>query len=233
MPDNLIFLHGWGTSPSVWKHQLDYFSAKYNVSAPILASSLTIECEASRRDHRPLTIDPRLSTILIGWSYGGMLAIELAAQYPSKFSGLVLVGSSAKFSSGMNPVIIKNLLRNLKRDFETTMKNCYRTFFSKEEFGFIDGFMQDEALPDKKFTIDLLAKLAQLDLKGILKAISVPALIIHGDQDQICPCEAGAFLNKNIKCSRLEIIKGAGHMPFYTNPAKFNAILEEFIEDGR
>jgi len=154
----------------------------------------------------------------------------MASKYPEKFKALVLVGCSAKFSDGMNPVIIRNITRNLKRGFEATMRNCYGTFFSAEETGFIDEFVERQRLPDKEETIELLDKLAALDLRGLLKDINMPTLIIHGDGDEVCPMQAGEYLYKNIKDSKLEVIKGAGHMPFYTRPQKFNSVLKEFIE---
>lgn len=214
---NLIFLHGWGTSPWVWEKQLDYFSKKYSVAAPDLYLLSTMNYE--------------LPTVLIGWSYGGMLAMELAAKQPDKFKALVLVGTSAKFSDGMNPVIIKNLARNLNREFEAAVRNCYGTFFSAEEAVFIDDFVNKQIPPDKKQTIRLLDKLAVLDLREVLKNIKIPTLIIHGDKDEICPVEAGRYLSKNIKNSKLEIVKDVGHMPFYTRPHEFNKILEDFLEN--
>lgn len=245
---NLIFLHGWGTLPSVWKHQVGYFtknSPQYTVHSPqINKVDFLTSCFPLTIGHRNLQSKFHPSTILIGWSYGGMLAMEAAvgARFiapdlgrinPTPAAGikaLALVGSSAKFSSGINPVIIKNLIKNLKREFEATMRTCYKTFFSPDEAGFIDEFVREQPLPGKKITIELLDKLATLELERVLKDISMPVLVIHGDKDEICPIEAGIYLNKNIKGSKLEIMKGAGHMPFYTRPHMFNRILEDFIE---
>lgn len=200
--DNLVFLHGWGTDSSVWEHQREYFKS----------SGLT------------------MSSVLVGWSYGGMRAIEMAVAEPKRYKALVLVASSAKFSGGMNPVIIKNIMRNLKRDFGATMKDCYAKFFSDEESDFRERFISEHALPDKDITIEILRKLLTMDLRGDLKKIDIPTLIVHGDKDGVCPIAGGKFLNDGIASSCIAVMKGAGHMPFYTRPEEFNGILEGFLE---
>ena len=212
----LIFLRGWGTSSGVWKHQMEYFSTKCRIETPSLYPDLS-------------TINYKPSTILIGWSYGGMLSIQIASKAPDKLKALVLVGCSAKFSGGIHPTVIKNLIRNLNRDFAGTMRNCYGAFFSNEESDMRSRFIKEQLSPDKKITVDILNELARLDLRKDLKYIDIPTLIIHGDKDEICPIGAGRFLHGNIKDSRLEVLRGAGHMPFYTRPEEFNKILEDFI----
>lgn len=199
---NLIFLHGWGTDAGAWKHQHEYFN-----------------CNGSM-----------MNSVLIGWSYGGMRAMEMVVAEPKRYKALVLVASSAKFSEGMSPVVIKNIMRNLKRDFEATIKNCYATFFSDKECDFRKRFISEQALPNKDTTIEILRKLLTIDLKESLKKINIPTLIIHGDKDEVCPVAGGKFLNDGITGSRLYIMKDAGHMPFYTRPDEFNKILEGFLE---
>ncbi len=212
---NLIFLHGWGTSPSVWQRQVTYFSKKYKVTTPAITLYPI-----------PYTLYP----ILIGWSYGGMLAMDYAVKNPDKIKALVLVGCSAKFAEGMPPAVIRNIRRNLNWDFKMTMENCYVTFFLKSEEVAMKKFIENQSLPDKKDTVDILDQLLVLDQRHILKDIKTPTLIINGDKDAVCPLEAAMFLHKGIKDSRLSVIKDAGHTPFYTRPDEFNKILEGFLE---
>ncbi|MBI4336076.1 MAG: alpha/beta fold hydrolase [Candidatus Omnitrophica bacterium] len=210
---NLVFLHGWGTDPGVWKNQVEYFSAKYRIEAPALYPSLRVT--------RP--------SILIGWSYGGMLAMEMAAKEPRRVKALILVSSSAKFTDGLNPVIIKNIRRNLERNFEDEMRNCYGTFFITGEARFMNDFIESQILPEKKGAIRALERLLAMDLRSLLRGITAPTLIIHGDRDEVCPAAGGVYLHENIKGSRIEIMKNAGHMPFYTRAGEFNRILEGFL----
>ncbi len=50
------------------------------------------------------------------------------------------------------------------------------------------------------------------DRLEIIKNINIPTFILHGENDLCFGVEHGQFLNMNIPNSRLEIIKGMGHM---------------------
>jgi pimeloyl-ACP methyl ester carboxylesterase len=63
-----------------------------------------------------------------------------------------------------------------------------------------------------------------------LAGISVPTLVIVGDQDQpfLAPCE---YMAKKIPGARLEVIRGAGHSSNLDQPETFNRILRDFLSD--
>jgi pimeloyl-ACP methyl ester carboxylesterase len=60
--------------------------------------------------------------------------------------------------------------------------------------------------------------------------VAVPTLIIVGDQDQpfLAPCE---YMAKKIPGARLEVIKSAGHSSNLDQPAAFNRVLRDFLEN--
>ena len=218
---NLVFLHGWGTSSSVREKQIDYFPEKYNVKA--------IDLYGQKSENLSSVLCP-LSSVLIGWSYGGMLAMDYAVKNPDRVKALALVGCSAKFTEGMPAAVIRNIKRNLSRDFKMTMENCYATFFSESEEAAMKKFIEKQGLPVKKDTIDILDQLLVLDQRHVLKDIKVPTLIVHGDKDAVCPPEGARFLCEGIKGARLSVMKDAGHAPFFAAAEEFNKILEEFLE---
>ena len=73
--------------------------------------------------------------------------------------------------------------------------------------------------------------LAQRDSRVIdgIPSITVPTLVIVGDQDQpfLAPCE---YMAKKIPGARLEVIAGAGHSSNLDQPAAFNRVLLDFLE---
>ena len=72
---------------------------------------------------------------------------------------------------------------------------------------------------------------SETDLTEDLKKIDVPALFIHGDDDQIVPIEASAKLAVNlVKNGSLKIYKGGSHGICTTEKNKVNADLLEFIQ---
>jgi proline iminopeptidase len=66
------------------------------------------------------------------------------------------------------------------------------------------------------------------DWRALLRAVSVPTLVIHGERDLLpvgVACEIVATLGN----ARLEVIPDAGHMPFWESPELFFTLVESFL----
>ena len=75
----------------------------------------------------------------------------------------------------------------------------------------------------------LQAMLARPDSTPTLATISVPTLVVAGDEDVITPPKEARALHQEVAGSRLEILAGAGHLSNVERPAAFNAVLNEFL----
>jgi len=65
-----------------------------------------------------------------------------------------------------------------------------------------------------------------------LKKISIPTLIIWGDNDAIIPVECGTLFQKSIAGSKLEIIKNCGHSPAIEKPVEFMTAVNNFLANS-
>lgn len=59
--------------------------------------------------------------------------------------------------------------------------------------------------------------------------VSAPALVVHGDIDQISPFDRGRLLAELIG-AQLVVLEGSGHLPLGRDPVRVNLILREFVE---
>jgi proline iminopeptidase len=66
------------------------------------------------------------------------------------------------------------------------------------------------------------------DWTGLLRAVSVPTLVIHGDRD-LLPVSVAREIVATLANARLEIIPEAGHMPFWESPELFFTLIESFL----
>ena len=66
------------------------------------------------------------------------------------------------------------------------------------------------------------------DWTALLRAVSVPTLVIHGDRD-LLPVSVAQEIVATLGNARLEIIPDAGHMPFWESPELFFALTESFL----
>ncbi len=70
------------------------------------------------------------------------------------------------------------------------------------------------------------------DTRDRLSEIEIPTLIVGGLNDRIVPVEAAFSYHRRIAGSRLEIFERTGHMPQLERPARFNALLDEFLSES-
>jgi len=69
------------------------------------------------------------------------------------------------------------------------------------------------------------------DFRGRLKGLSLPTLILCGDEDLITPVRHSMRLHKEISGSTLEVIEKAGHMVTLESPQRVNAAIRFFIRE--
>ena len=83
--------------------------------------------------------------------------------------------------------------------------------------------------PPAGFIGALEAMKGRPDSTGDLAGISVPTLIIVGENDGVTPPDASRKLHEHISGSRLVVIPEAGHLSNIEAPEAFNGALAEFL----
>lgn len=91
----MIFLHGWGQSRQIWYRQMEAFPEALFLNLP--GHGAKVEEENSNWVEAIANQLPDSPSIIVGWSMGGMMAMQLALQYPEKVAGLVLVSTTPLF----------------------------------------------------------------------------------------------------------------------------------------
>ncbi|MEP6690960.1 MAG: alpha/beta fold hydrolase [Gemmatimonadaceae bacterium] len=87
------------------------------------------------------------------------------------------------------------------------------------------------AAPVEAITGALEAMASRPDSTPTLATIDVPTLIVVGEEDVLTPVADSRALHASIAGSRLEILKGAGHVSNAERPAAFNHVLGEFMHE--
>ena len=166
---------------------------------------------------------------LVGHSFGGRIAIALAARQPARVSRLVLVASA-----GIRP------RRRAGYYVRVAAAKLARRFFSLPGWG-ATGERIIEKVSGRFGSRDYraagpmrptLVKVVNEDLTPLLPAIQAPTLILWGDQDQEVPRSAMEIMADRIPRSRLVVFGGAGHFPFLDVPEKFCGMVKDFLQVG-
>jgi len=146
-----------------------------------------------------------------GWSMGGMIALEAAVQMPRLVKGLILINTTAKFCSddyyvyGVPPFELQSMARRFKKDHRTALRRFYSAV--ARPFGPDIAYV-----PEWSETMQNgLVYLEKTDLRKPAKAVDLPALVLHGQDDAVIPVAGGEFLAKLLKNSKSKLFYGVGH----------------------
>jgi len=234
----LVFIHGWAQSRQIWFQQNTVFSEARFLNLP--GHGGAPDAEAGDWLEALATQLPDEPCVLVGWSLGGMLAMQLATAHPERVAGLALVASTPRFRAthswphgshdavfdGFREAVESGSMRALNRFFALML---HGDTISRADYNRLAkaGVDRDRRVSDRGLAAGL-ALLQQLDLREQIAGVIQPTLIIHGETDAIVPAAAGRWLADNIRGAARQIIPECGHAPFLTRPEQFNAILEKW-----
>ena len=241
-PD-LALVHGWGLGAGVWNGIVDVLandSRVHVVSLPGYAGSPDDRADFSATADALAAALPA-GTCCCGWSLGGMLALAAAARHPRHFSRLVLVGSTARFlrddgwPAAQPPELLDTFRHAIADDARTTLTRFVMLFNQGDSKGravtrALTPLLAD-GLPATATLLRGLGWLAEADLRDLLAGLTLPTLLLHGDQDPLMPFGAAEMLAARIPRARLERFAGCAHAPFISAPERFTDLLRSFCHE--
>ena len=253
----VVLVHGMAGSSITWQHVMPALARRFTVVAPDLlghGASAKPRAEYSVSAHANVIRDllaalGHESATLVGQSFGGGVAMQLAYQFPHRCERLVLVSSG-----GLGPEV-SALLRTLSlpgaehvlallcspalRDAAIqvsrwlgragvrpapAVEEIWRSWTSLGECNTRRAFFST-----LRAVIDQRGQTVSATDRLYLTA-RVPTLIVWGARDSLIPVSHARDAHEAIAGSRLEIFDEAGHFPHCEAPQRFVGTLVEFID---
>ncbi len=230
----VLFLHGWGSDRKAFVQLTETLTDKYDcisVDLPGFGASDPPSKAWGLDDYAAFVraflakIGVRQLYAVAGHSNGGAVAIRGLALGQLKAARLLLLGSAG--------IRTKHSARKLAlRAVAKTGKIMVRPLPKKTRNklrGKLYSSIGSEMLliPHMQETFQ---KTIGQDVQKDAARISVPTLIIYGNQDDSTPPEDGQKFSKLIAGSKLEIIVDAGHFVHIDQPEKVQALVREFLQ---
>lgn len=180
----------------------------------------------------------KVDATLIGWSLGGMLSLATAARHPGKIGKVILIGGTASFCCregwphAMPAEALAEFSTNVLADFDTLLPRFIGNFNRGDHHAKTITRMllkQAESKPSKEALSNGLKWLREVDLRPLLPQVYCPVLIIQGAEDPLMPLAAAQQLAKGLSKVQLEILEGAAHTPFLSEPERFLDLVRAFL----
>lgn len=240
----LIMLPGWGMKSFIWKKINEFLSKDFELIF-IEWDNVNSLDEFKQRVIRVIEEKQLTSFSILGWSLGSLVAQEIAIDNIYNINNIILIGGTSSFvqhkedeyNIGWNKRILERMrFQIINGRLKETIFNFNNAMFSasEKETGYHKEFMEviEDAIENQSMSSLVLGLdyLIKKDLRNKLIEIKCPLLMIHGEEDSICPIESTAYIKNIISESKIEIIKNGGHIPFFTNPNDCYNAISKFIK---
>jgi 3-oxoadipate enol-lactonase len=240
--DALVLLHGFPLDRRMWDVQIAEISAHHRVIAPDLrgfgqsASEDPFTIDSLADDvHRLLVELNAIPSVLVGLSMGGYVALAYVRKYANDLRGLILIDTKAEGDNPQQKEGRQKMIELVRREGSKAVADQMLPRLVAEDVPHNRPAIAKalrtmmENCPPKTIEHALMAMGDRPDQTPHLPTIAVPTLIVVGDADAITPPAVAESMQKQIRNSTLEIIKGSGHMSPMEQPEQVNRAIERLI----
>ncbi len=186
-------------------------------------------------------LDIEQATVL-GASFGGMVAQQLAVGHPQRVAALVLAATgpgsdhlAVRPDPGASAALLGKGARTPEEAYRIACTVLYSRRFQEEHPEFIDQQVRDRStrpIAPRAFRAQLAASRAH-DVWDRLPSIAAPALVMHGSEDVVMPLANAELLAARIPGATLDVFDGAGHLFFHEEPERTAEALAAFVSARR
>jgi pimeloyl-ACP methyl ester carboxylesterase len=240
--ENLLLIHGLGSSTHDWEEQVPIFSQRYQVMAIDLRGHGKTDKPKGPYSMRMFAEDiaellKKLGiklTHVLGISLGGGIAFQFAVDYPELVKSLIIVNAGIEI-----PVdSFKMKLEAFKRTFIVKLVGMKkmgkvlapRLFIKPEQEDLREKLIERWAENDKKAYISAMRALIGWSVRDQLDKITFPTLIIGSDEDY-APSSIKEEYTALIPNAKFVEIKDARHAVPMEKPKEFNEIVMKFLTE--
>lgn len=210
---NLVLIPGWATDYRIFSRlELDY---NYFVPVDIAAYRFKEELLKllKQRGYKSISI--------LGYSLGGFLASDFAAEYPERVGELILFAVRKAYNNTALSQIKQSLASNAKAFLYKFYLNCFskgdREGLSWFRNNLLDAYLDNHCPGRLNQGLDYLSS-ARIDTEKLscIKEIA----IFHGENDLIAPLKEALEIKHALPKARLNLLPGKGHIFFLSGGLK-------------
>lgn len=216
----IVLIHGLGGSSEWFRYNIEVLAESHSVAA--------VDLVGFGRTHarRPLVFDETASLLarwiessfdgpvhLAGNSMGGHIAIHVAATRPDLVRSLILIDSTG-IPFAFDP----------RTHFEYGA-------FPRRGLPFLRVLVRDAFRAGPTTLALAFARLLGDDARPLLRTLSMPVLLLWGENDPLVPVPYAEQMLELIPNARLVVLQHAGHVPMWENPTAFNGALLAFVNE--
>lgn len=222
-PPRVVALHGWGRSGADFVPVLAGLDA-VAIHLPGFGPTAVPDSVWGTEQYAELVaeaIEPFAPVVVVGHSFGGRIAVRLAARHPELVSGLVLTGAPlVRLAPTGKPALSYRLAKwaNSVGILSDSAMEARRRKAGSADYNAAQGVMRD-----------IMVKTVNENYDDDLVALSTPTWMVWGENDTAAPTAAGKVASERIRGARWTVVAGEAHLLTPALGAAVRAAVEEAL----
>jgi len=246
----ILLIHAWTMNAEYWwqKNVPELAGSHRVISLDLRGHGLSGKTDKGHnlvqyaRDVHHLLAMLGLSEVTpVGWSMGASVVLEYLTRFGTEsIRSIALVEQSPRYLSapswehplggGYSPEDLATFNQSLRFDRSTTAKRFIQSIFTEPPSAeVIDEMYAETAKTPTEVAVSSMTEMTYADLRAALAEVTVPVLLLYGEQSKLFPGNLGGWMEDQILDSRLVRFEESGHCPFWEEPEKFNQKLADFV----
>jgi len=242
----LVLLHGWGMNAAIWE------------GLPAALTTGRRQWRLELPGHGASPFDPHhqdpttwVETCLaaaperavwVGWSLGGLLALEAALRVPERIRALILLTATPRFVRApdwpaavevgtmgqFHAALLTDPARTLDRFLALQVRG------SKSARDNLRTLRRELARRPEPVPAALALGLGLLrtgDLREEIGTLACPTLWLFGQRDTLVPAAVSTDIARLLPQARCRVIDGAAHAPFLSHPEATGTAITHFLRE--
>lgn len=229
----VLLLHGWCLDRRMWMYAEDRLSSTYDVVSIDLpgfglASAATgpyrIERHAAAVTALLDELDLR-NAVVVGFAFGGAVAMTAAVESANRLAGLVVVGiPSARYFPG------ERMIRSMRRDWPAFARRSARVLCPGSEVSATRDWLEAMYVATRlDVALEVAAELDAFEPLPLAERCSVAALYCHGADDDVVPPSVSEECAQAGSASAAEVFERCGHLVPLAAREPFHESLTTFL----
>lgn len=236
----VVLIHAVGLDLTYWDHQIEALTAHHH----IVAVDLPGHGRSTRARHSGSIVDLARDVAMViddlgsrpvhvvGHSFGGMVAQELAISYPDHVRSLTLAATAASFSDEARDYMRSHGSAVSAQGMSAALPSLplsLAAHTAQRRPHLLERLTKTILALDPEVYAAAWREIAGFDASDRLSGIRCPSLLLVGDEDRNTPPDASALLARAVAGATMVVIDGASHMLPMEAPERFNEELTSFL----
>jgi len=243
---DLVLLHGWGMNAAVWEGLPSVLAMErrlWQIELPGHGESpFQSGCDSTEAWADACLDQAPRQAVWLGWSLGGLIALEAALRAPERIKALVLLTATPRFiraadwPAAMDADVLAKFQDGLSDDASGTLDRflvlqVMGSEAARESLRTLRHEVARRPAPSPAALEIGLDLLRDTDLRNRIGTLSCPTLWLFGRRDTLVPAAASEGIATLLPNSRQRVVAGAAHAPFLSHPQETGEEIASFLRE--